>query len=69
MNPYLYRETQIPFAEMTPQAVEPALDEALARAQAELDALVKAPERTFETILELDELVERLSRPLGFVST
>ncbi len=68
MNPYLSQETQIPFAEMTPEAVEPALDEALARAQTELDALIKAPEPTFETILDLDELVERLSRPLGFVS-
>ena len=68
MNPYLSRDTHIPFAEMTPEAVEPALDEALATAQTELDALIKTPEPTFETILELDEVVERLSRPLGFVS-
>ncbi len=68
MNPYLSRETHIPFAEMTPQTVEPALDEVLARAQKELDALVKTSEPTFQTILDLDELVERLSRPLGFVS-
>ena len=59
MNPYLSRETHIPFAEMTPQAVEPALDEALTRAQTELDALTEKPERTFGTILDLDALVER----------
>ena len=68
MNPYLSQDTQIPFAEMTSQGVEPALDEALARAQTELDALTAAPERRFSTILELDALVERLGRPMGFVS-
>ncbi len=68
MNPYLSRDAQIPFAEMTPEGVEPALDEALARAQTELDAFVAAPERTFATILDLDALVERLGRPMGFVS-
>ena len=68
MNPYLSRDTHIPFAEMTPQAVEPALDEALTRAQTELDALTEKPERTFQTILDLDALVERLGRPMGFVS-
>ena len=68
MNPYLSRDTHIPFAEMTPQAVEPALDEALTRAQTELGALTEKPERTFGTILDLDALVERLERPMGFVS-
>ncbi len=68
MNSYLSRDTQIPFAEMTPEGVEPALDEALARAQTELDAFTASPERTFATILNLDALVERLGRPMGFVS-
>jgi oligopeptidase A len=68
MNPFLSQDVHIPFAEMIPEEVEPALDEALARAQSELDALVAAPERSFTMVLELDALVERLGRPMGFVS-
>ncbi len=68
MNPFLSRETEIPFAKMTPEAVEPAIDEALAQAQRELEALLSASERTFETILALDNLTERLERLMGFVS-
>ena len=47
-NPYLSRDTHIPFAEMTPQAVEPALDEALTRAQTELG---RAPLRNLSAAL------------------
>jgi oligopeptidase A len=68
MNPFLSRDTLIPFAEMTPAEVEPALDAALEGVQTELEALSATPERSFETILALDELVERLQRPMGFVS-
>jgi len=68
MNPFLSRDTLIPFAEMTPDGVEPALDEALTRAQRELDAIIAASDRGFATLLELDALVERLERPMGFVS-
>ena len=68
MNPFLSREARVPFAEMTPGAVEPAVDEALAQAQSDLDALLSSSERTFETILALDNLSERLERPMGFVS-
>ena len=68
MNPFLSRAAQIPFAEMTPEAVEPAIDEALAQAQGDLAALIASSERGFDTILALDNLTERLERPLGFVS-
>ncbi len=68
MNPFLSRAARIPFAEMTPGAAPPAVDEALAQAQRDLEALLGSPERTFETILALDSLTERLERPLGFIS-
>ena len=68
MNPFLSRAAQIPFAEMTPDAVEPAIDEALTQAQRDLEALIASPERDFDTLLALDTLTERLERPLGFVS-
>ncbi len=53
---------------MTPEAALPAIDEALTQAQRELDALLRSSERTFETLLTLDNLTERLERVLGFVS-
>ena len=68
MNPFLSRAAQIPFAAMTPEAVLPAIDEALAQAQHDLAALIASSERNFDTILALDNLTERLERPLGFVS-
>lgn len=67
MNHFLSRDTLIPFAEMTPAEVEPAIDKALEQAEAELEKLLQTPERTFATILALDEIVERLERPMGFV--
>ena len=50
MNRFLSRDTLIPFAEMTPAEVEPAIDEALKRAETDLEALLQTPERTFATI-------------------
>lgn len=67
MNTFLSRDVLIPFAEMTPAEVEPALDEALKRAETDLAALLQTSERSFATILALDDLVERLERPMGFV--
>ena len=68
MNPFLSRAARIPFAAMTPEAVEPAVDEALEQAQHDLETLLESSERNFETILALDRLTERLERPLGFIS-
>ena len=68
MNPFLSRKARIPFAEMTPEAAPPAVDEALAQAQRDLEALLGSSKRNFETILTLDSLTERLERPLGFIS-
>lgn len=69
MNPLLSREPLVPFSDIRPEHVEPALEAALAGAQGALDALLAAPgPRTFETVLALDALVEGLRRPMGFVS-
>jgi oligopeptidase A len=69
MNPLLSREPLVPFSAVRPEHVEPALEAALGEAQAALEALVEAPgPRTFDTLLALDALVERLSRTMGLVS-
>ncbi|ADI15095.1 M3 family metallopeptidase [Truepera radiovictrix] len=69
MNPLLSREPRVPFSAIRPDHVEPALDTALAEAQTALEALVTASgPRTFDTILALDALTERLSRPMGLVA-
>jgi len=70
MNPLLSRDLRIPFHEISHAHVEPGILEALNRAQKDLDALVALEgERTFKnTIFALDELTERLERPMGFAS-
>lgn len=64
MNPLLSTDFRIPFHAVRPGHVVPAIREALAAAQRELDALLALPgERTWEnTIQPLEELDERLSR-------
>jgi oligopeptidase A len=63
-NPLLSGATPIPFHQIAPEHVVPAFRHALARAQAELDAVVAlAGGRTYEnTIAELDALGERLTK-------
>lgn len=67
MNPLLSRDFQIPFAQMTPADVEPALDAALRQTEADLQELLEANAVEFATLLELDALIERLERPMGIV--
>lgn len=66
-NPMLSRSNRIPFDRMQPEHVVPAVRQALADAERELDALIgMQSERTFEnTVLALDEVIERVSRPFG----
>jgi len=67
-NPFLSRAVRPPFGGMTAASVVPAVRQAVATAERELEALVTAAgPRTFEnTLLELDALVERASRVFGF---
>ncbi|HET6230068.1 MAG TPA: M3 family metallopeptidase [Longimicrobiaceae bacterium] len=64
MNPLLSPDYQIPFDQIRPEHVVPAVREALARAERELDEIVAHPgERTYEnTVHRLDDLEERLTR-------
>jgi oligopeptidase A len=64
MNPLLSPDYQIPFDRIRPEHVVPAVREALARAERELDEIVAHPgERTYEnTVHRLDDLEERLTR-------
>lgn len=73
-NPLLSGARPIPFDEITPEHVVPAFREALARAQAEIEALVSLTgERTYEnTIQALDDVGERLSdviRPVSHLTS
>ncbi|HEX8358989.1 MAG TPA: M3 family metallopeptidase [Longimicrobium sp.] len=66
-NPLLRAEPlPIPFHQITAEHVVPGIREALARAEAEMDALVAAPdERTYEnTVARLEEITERLSHAI-----
>jgi oligopeptidase A len=63
-NPLLSREAPLPFHRITHEHVVPGVREGLARAQAELDAVIAVPEpRTYEnTVQALEETGERLGR-------
>ena len=67
MNPLLSRDFRIPFDRIKPEHIEPGIQEALARAQKDLDELTAYPGvRTYEnTIQALDALEERLDRAVG----
>ncbi len=68
-NPILSTAFPIPFHEIEPAHVEPALEAALRRAEADLAAIVE-PDRpaTYEaTVGALDDLGERLGRVVGTV--
>jgi len=67
-NPFLSREVRPPFERMSADALRTGIGEALERADRELEELVAASgPRTFEnTLLALDELVERVSRAFGY---
>ncbi|HEX5725360.1 MAG TPA: M3 family metallopeptidase [Longimicrobiaceae bacterium] len=64
MNPLLARELPIPFSRIRPEHVVPGVRQALAEAEAELDALAALPgPRTYaNTLLALEEAGERLGR-------
>ena len=69
-NPLLSRESPIPFHRIVPAHVVPAVRQALAQAQAEVDALIAldAP-RTYEnTVQALEEIGERLGEVVRPVS-
>ena len=57
----------VPFNRITNDMYEPAIDEGIARAQAEIDAIANNPEPpTFEnTIVALERSGEMLNRVLG----
>jgi oligopeptidase A len=69
-NPLLSGEAPIPFHRITPEHVVPAVRQALARAQAELDALIAlSGERTYEnTVHALEEIGERMGHVIRPVS-
>jgi oligopeptidase A len=69
-NPLLSGATPIPFHQIGPQHVVPAFRVALARAQAELDAVIALQgERTYEnTIAAMDAVGQRLTRVIRPVS-
>jgi len=69
-NPLLSGATPIPFDEITPEHVIPAFREALARATAELEAIIALrEERTYEnTVQALEEVGERLGHVVRPVS-
>lgn len=64
MNPLLSRDFQIPFDRIGAEHVVPAVREALAAAEGELEEMVRfTGERTYDNTLQrLDDLQERLSR-------
>ncbi len=69
-NPLTEIQFRIPFDQIEPAHVEPALDQLLAEAQQRLDALAGdvAP-RTFEnTLLELERVTEKVEYALGVVA-
>jgi oligopeptidase A len=70
MNPLRSTDFLIPFDRIRTEHVVPAIREALAEAEAELQALTSAPgARTYgNTIQRLDDLVERLARTISPVS-
>lgn len=69
-NPLLTQTFHIPFHAITTEHVVPAVRQALAEAQRELDALIAEPgERTYaNTVQRLDDLLERLERVVGPVA-
>lgn len=63
MNPLLSRDFEIPFDEIAAEHIEAGVHEALAEAEARLEAITQQGERTYANTLEaLDELEERLGR-------
>lgn len=68
-NPLLQIQFQIPFDQIRVENVEPAIDELLADARAELDRLIAEPgPRTFaNTLQRLDQLTERLDYAMQVV--
>lgn len=69
-NPLLRRELPIPFGQIAPEHVAPAIRQALAQAERELEALIEfGGERTYENTLgRLEAIGERLSRVIRPVS-
>ena len=69
-NPLTEIQFRIPFDAIEAAHVEPAIEELLAEAQQRLDALASSDsERTFDnTLLELEQVTEKLSFAMGVVS-
>jgi oligopeptidase A len=68
-NPLLQIQFQIPFDQILPEHVQPAIEELLQDARAELDRLTSEPAtRTFaNTLQRLDQLTERLDYSMQIV--
>ena len=66
-NPLQSRAFLIPFDQIKPEHVEPAIRAVLASAEAQLQALIDLPgERSYATTVQaLDDLLEPLSRIVG----
>lgn len=66
-NPLLSVSLEVPFDRILPEHVEPAIRELLARSEAALDAIEKAP-RSYETTLgALEAATEQLELSMGIV--
>lgn len=67
-NPLLHLTFDIPFQSIRPEHVAPAAKQLLSDAEAALDALGKAPSRTYATTMEaLEKATERLEIAMGVV--
>jgi oligopeptidase A len=68
-NPLLAFEYRIPFDQVNPEHVEPAIDELLAQAQQRLDAIINREEpRTYaNTMQTLDDFTDRLEYAMNVV--
>ena len=68
-NPLTQIRFRIPFDEIRPEHVEPAIDQLIAKARERIDAIAAdESERTFEnTLLALDDATEALSFAMGIV--
>ncbi|KIQ53368.1 hypothetical protein SY28_14230, partial [Meiothermus taiwanensis] len=69
-NPLLEVRYDIPFSQIRPEHIEPAIQTLLAQAEAELEAILRVEgPRTFEnTLLPLDRLGEGLSYAFTLVA-
>ena len=68
INPLLHKQFEIPFDQVRPEHVEPAIQELLADARERLEVIAADPEpRTFATMLALEKVTERLDYAMSVV--